>query len=54
MYEMRPIRIGNRPIGLLYGDRGPHSVQISPHDLQSFHLFFGQAILSLNRLAGVL
>lgn len=51
---LAPIRIGNRPIGLLYGDRGPRSVQISPYDLQSFHLFFGQAILSLNRLAGVL
>jgi hypothetical protein len=51
---LAPIRIGNRPIGLLYSDRGPHSFQISRHDLQSFQLFFGQAILSLNRLAGVL
>jgi transcriptional regulator with GAF, ATPase, and Fis domain len=51
---LAPIRVGNRPIGLLYCDRGPYSSQISPHDLQSFQLFFGQAILSINRLAGIL
>jgi transcriptional regulator with GAF, ATPase, and Fis domain len=51
---LAPIRIGNRPIGLLYSDRGPHAIQVSRHDLQSFQLFFGQAILSLNRMAGVL
>jgi len=51
---LAPIRIGIRPIGLLYGDRGPHARQVSPQDLQSFQLFLGQAILSLNRLAGVL
>ena len=51
---LAPIRIGNRPIGLLYSDHGPHSIPISSHDLQSFQLFFSQAILSLNRLAGVL
>lgn len=51
---LAPIRIGNRPIGLLYSDRGPLATQVSPHDLQSFQLFFGQAILSLNRMAGVL
>jgi len=51
---LAPIRIGIRPIGLLYGDRGPHPRQVSPQDLQSFQLFLGQAILSLNRLAGIL
>ncbi|NOT94827.1 MAG: hypothetical protein HOP00_00765 [Nitrospira sp.] len=51
---LAPIRIGIRPIGLLYGDRGPDPNQVSPQDLQSFQLFLGQAILSLNRLAGVL
>jgi HD-like signal output (HDOD) protein len=51
---LAPIRIGVRPIGLLYSDRGPHLTQVSPQDLQAFQLFFGQAILSLNRLAGVL
>ena len=51
---LAPIRIGVRPIGLLYSDRGPHLSQVSPQDLQAFQLFFGQAILSLNRLAGVL
>jgi len=51
---LAPIRIGNRPIGLLYSDHGSHSTEISSHDLQSFQLFLSQAILSLNRLAGVL
>lgn len=51
---LAPIRIGIRPIGLLYGDRGPDPNHVSPQDLQSFQLFLGQAILSLNRLAGVL
>lgn len=51
---LAPIRIGIRPIGLLYSDRGPHPGQVSPQDLQALQLFFGQAILSLNRLAGVL
>lgn len=49
---LAPIRIGTRPIGLLYGDHGPHPHQVSPQDLQSFQLFLGQAIL--NRLAGIL
>lgn len=51
---LAPIRIGVRPIGLLYSDCGPHLTQVSSQDLQAFQLFFGQAILSLNRLAGVL
>jgi HD-like signal output (HDOD) protein len=51
---LAPVRIGIRPIGLLYGDRGPSPQQVLPQDLQSFQLFLGQAILSLNRLAGVL
>ena len=51
---LAPIRIGTRPIGLLYGDRGPDPNHVSPQDLQSFQLFLSQAILSLNRLAGVL
>lgn len=51
---LAPIRIGIRPIGLLYSDHGPLPGQVTSQDLQSFQLFFGQAILSLNRLAGVL
>ena len=51
---LAPIRIGVRPIGLLYSDRGPHLNQVPSQDLQAFKLFFSQAILSLNRLAGVL
>ncbi|HKP01446.1 MAG TPA: hypothetical protein VJU02_07435 [Nitrospiraceae bacterium] len=41
-------------------DRAPlqrpwsYSTEISPHDLQSFQFFLSQAILRLNRLAGVL
>jgi GAF domain-containing protein len=50
---LAPIRIGIRPIGLLCGDHRPHPHQVSPQDLQLFQLFLGQAILSLNRLAGV-
>ena len=51
---LAPIRIGIRPIGLLYSDRGSHPGQVTPQDLQSLQLFFGQAISSLNRLASVL
>lgn len=51
---LAPIRIGIRPIGLLYSDRGPQPHHVTPQDLQSLQLFLGQAILSLNRLAGVL
>ncbi|MDH4185500.1 MAG: HDOD domain-containing protein [Nitrospira sp.] len=51
---LAPIRIGIRPIGLLYSDRGPLPGHVSPEDLQTLQLFLGQTTLSLNRLAGVL
>lgn len=49
-----PLRIGNRPIGMIYCDRGPLPNHIQPQDYQAFQLFFNQTILSMNRLAGVL
>lgn len=49
-----PLRIGNRPIGMIYCDRGPLPQQVQPKDYQTFQLFFNQATLSMNRLAGVL
>lgn len=49
-----PLRIGTRPIGLIYGDNGPAPQRVVPADLQAFQLFFGQTALSINRLAGLL
>jgi HD-like signal output (HDOD) protein len=49
-----PLRIGNRPIGMIYCDGGPLPQQIQPKDYQAFQLFFDQTTLSMNRLAGVL
>jgi GAF domain-containing protein len=49
-----PLRIGNRPIGLIYCDRGPLPQRVQAGDFQGFQLFYGQAMLSMNRLAGVL
>ncbi len=49
-----PLRIGNRPIGMIYCDCGPFPNQVQPRDYQAFQLFFNQTTLSMNRLAGVL
>lgn len=49
-----PLRVGNRPIGMIYCDCGPHPQQIQTKDYLAFQLFFNQATLSMNRLAGVL
>ncbi len=49
-----PLRIGTRPIGMIYCDAGPLPNQIRPEDYQAFQLFFNQTTLSMNRLAGVL
>ncbi len=49
-----PLRIGNRPIGMIYCDRGPLPQHVQARDFQGFQLFYGQAMLSMNRLAGVL
>ncbi|BCA55187.1 signal transduction protein with HDOD/GAF domains [Nitrospira sp. KM1] len=49
-----PLRIGTRPIGLIYSDCGPRPRTVVAKDYQAFQLFFSQATLSMNRLAGVL
>lgn len=49
-----PLRIGNRPIGMIYCDCGPFPQHIQQKDYQAFQLFYAQATLSMNRLAGVL
>ena len=51
---LAPLRVGTRPIGLIYCDRGPIPAQVQAKDYQAFQLFFGQTTLSMNRLAGVL
>lgn len=51
---LAPLRIGNRPIGMMYCDCGPLPNQVQPRDYQAFQLFFTQTTLSMNRLAGVL
>jgi len=49
-----PLRVGTRPIGMLYCDNGPLPQQVQQKDYHAFQLFFGQTTLSINRLAGVL
>ncbi|MCC6141645.1 MAG: HDOD domain-containing protein [Nitrospira sp.] len=49
-----PLRVGTRPIGMLYCDNGPRPQQVQQKDYHAFQLFFGQTTLSINRLAGVL
>jgi hypothetical protein len=49
-----PLRVGTRPIGMLYCDNGPLPRQVQQKDYHAFQLFFGQTTLSINRLAGVL
>jgi hypothetical protein len=49
-----PLRIGSRPVGMIYCDRGPLPRQVRPTDYQAFQLFFNQTTLSMNRLAGIL
>ena len=49
-----PLRVGTRPIGMLYGDNGPIPRQVQQKDYHAFQLFFSQTTLSINRLAGVL
>jgi HD-like signal output (HDOD) protein len=48
-----PLRVGAKPIGLIYCDR-PSSQPLQSLDYQVLQLFFAQATLSLNRLAGIL
>ncbi len=49
-----PLRVGAKPIGLIYCDRSAGSQPVQPQDYQAFQLFFAQTTLGLNRLAGIL
>lgn len=49
-----PLRVGAKPIGLIYCDRVTTSQRVLSQDYQVFQLFFTQTTLSLNRLAGIL
>ncbi|NGZ97724.1 MAG: hypothetical protein CV089_16650 [Nitrospira sp. WS110] len=49
-----PLRVGAKPIGLIYCDRSAGSQPMQPQDYQAFQLFFAQTTLSINRLAGIL
>ncbi len=49
-----PLRVGARPIGLIYCDRATSNQPVLPQDYQAFQLFFAQTTLGLNRLAGIL
>ena len=49
-----PLRVGTKPIGLIYCDRVTVSRPVLSQDYQVFHLFFAQTTLCLNRLAGIL
>lgn len=49
-----PLRVGAKPIGLIYCDRASSSQPMLAQDYQAFQLFFAQTTLGLNRLAGIL
>ncbi|MEK9142948.1 MAG: hypothetical protein AAB308_17995, partial [Nitrospirota bacterium] len=49
-----PLRVGARPIGLIYCDRATSCQPVLAQDYQAFQLFFAQTTLGLNRLAGIL
>ena len=49
-----PLRVGAKPIGLIYCDRASSSQPMLAQDYQAFQLFFAQTTLCLNRLAGIL
>jgi HD-like signal output (HDOD) protein len=51
---LAPLRVGVRPIGLVYCDRGPGHPPMHPQDYQVFQLFLSQTTLGMNRLAGIL
>ena len=49
-----PLRVGVKPIGLIYCDRITTSQPVLSQDYQAFQLFFAQTTLGLNRLASLL
>ncbi len=51
---LAPLRVGTKPIGLIYCDHGAQSVPVLPQDYQAFMLYFTQTTLGINRLAGLM
>ncbi|MDF0667863.1 MAG: HDOD domain-containing protein [Nitrospira sp.] len=51
---MAPLRVGAKPIGLIFCDRATTNQPVLSQDCQVFRLFFAQTTLGLNRLAGIL
>ncbi len=51
---LAPLRVGAKPIGLIYCDRATSNQPVHAQDYQALQLFFAQTTLGLNRLAGVL
>jgi hypothetical protein len=51
---LAPLRVGVKPIGLVYCDRGIRHQPVGAQDYQVFQLFFLQTTLGLNRLAGII
>ena len=49
-----PLRVGAKPIGLIYCDRATSCQPVGSQDYQALQLFFAQTTLGLNRLAGIL
>lgn len=51
---LAPLRVGVRPVGFVYCDRGRGRLPMQPQDYQAFQLLFAQTTLGMNRLAGIL
>lgn len=51
---LAPLRVGTRPIGLIYCDHGVRNQPVLASDYQMFLLFFMHTTMGINRLAGVL
>ncbi|MEC4890380.1 MAG: HDOD domain-containing protein [Nitrospira sp.] len=51
---LAPLRVGTKPIGLIYCDHGAQAPPPLPQDYQAFLLYFTQTTLGINRLAGLM
>jgi hypothetical protein len=51
---LAPLRVGVKPIGLIYCDRATSRQPVHAQDYQVFQLFFLHTTLGLNRLAGII
>lgn len=51
---LAPLRVGTKPIGLVYCDHGVQEQSIPAQDYQAFLLYFTQTTLGINRLAGLM